>query len=104
MFKSSTICLIISLCLIQYIFADCIDGKLYCFNSNQIRLGEIVVGQCWNWRSFSCEPCGMSKLIKKRSRFHRYLLVCRHYFPNTVLVLQTKSVWATKVKEIINSY
>jgi hypothetical protein len=104
MISTSTIIIsILYLCYIQYTVADCIDGKLYCFNSKQIQLGEIIVGQCWNWRRLTCEPCG-SKLINKKISFHRYLLICRHYYRGTVKVLDTKSVWAHKVKEIINSY
>ena len=35
--------------------------------------------------------------------FHRYLFVCRHYFPNTVQVFDTKSALAFKVREAINN-
>ena len=71
--------------LVKYIFASCPNGILYCFDSNDQRLGQITVGQCWFWSRFNCRPCfEYSTSVKK---FIDYLLHCQYYYPKTVKVL-----------------
>lgn len=95
--------IIIYFCILNGISADCLDKVLYCFDSKEIRIGGIIVGQCWQWSKFSCEPCGILNINDgKQNSFHRYFHFCRYYYPNTVQVLDTKSVWAFRIRDLIN--
>lgn len=95
--------LVIGFGFIQLVSTDCVNGMLYCFDSNGIRYPkEIIVGQCWKWKKLACEPC--NTVIKNGlSSYEKYLSLCRYRYPNTVLVLETKSVWGKKIKDIIET-
>ena len=43
MFKATLIFLIIGFCLIETSLSDCVDGRLYCFDSNDVQIGGISV-------------------------------------------------------------
>ena len=86
---------------VQTVNSDCVDGMLYCYDSKSIRFPkEITVGQCWKWSILACEPC-QTELKNGKSSYQKYLPLCRTIYPNAALVLETKSVWAKKVKDII---
>ena len=80
------IAIVISLIiLIKHSYAGCPNGVLYCFDSNDKRLGQITVGQCFFWSKFRCNPClEYSTSVKA---FIDYLLQCQHHYPKTVKVL-----------------
>ena len=93
---------IICICfnLNQFALADCPSTQLYCFDTNKFNIGNITVDQCWKWSRTSCLPCaantfgrGFTKLI-----FNKYIQKCRHYYPETSLVLNTKTVFIREIK------
>ena len=57
MVKCNLIKFVILFIYIRSISTDCSDSILYCFNSNNMRAGEIIVPQCWMWNRLSCQPC-----------------------------------------------
>jgi hypothetical protein len=93
--------LLIYLALINYTLEECQDKILYCFDSMERRIGGITVPQCWKWSHFSCQPCS-STLDKEKVTFEKYITFCIHFYPTTVQVLNSKSVWLDKAKDIIN--
>lgn len=92
---------IISFGFIQNIKASCRDKSLYCFDLRENRIGEINVGQCWEWSRLSCQPCSANTNNKKIT-YEKYLITCRFFYPESVKVLDTKSVWANRIKDVIN--
>jgi hypothetical protein len=38
----------------------------------------------------------------KKITYEKYLAFCRHFYPEAVQVLDTKSVWASKIKDALN--
>jgi hypothetical protein len=94
---------IVGICLLipQGILTACGDEILYCFDSNDNNLGEIVVGSCWKWARLSCQPCGSDTTSRKIS-YHNYKSHCRHFYPDTTMVLNTKTVWANRVRDALN--
>ena len=81
--------------------AACIDGTLYCFDSNGIRYSQsLIVGQCWRWNKLACEPCYASNHDSSIS-YDRYLPLCQYFFPGSVKVLKVKSLWEKKAQDII---
>ena len=77
---------------------NCPETELYCFNSNDDRIGVIKVKQCWKWIRFSCQPCNYEYVITSMERkisFHKYLKLCQIDYPTTVKILDTKHLWAT---------
>ena len=88
----------------QQYLTDCVDGKLYCFNSNGIRFPKsLVVGQCWQWKRLVCEPCAATYNDGQIS-YSRYLPTCQYFYPGASIVLETKSLWQKKAKAIIEKY
>ena len=91
--------LIISFC---YSRADCPDRLLYCFDSNDSRIGSINVNQCWKWSMLSCIPC--SAIITSDSRrlsYYKYIHHCRYYFPDSVTVLDSKNVLIKRLRDVV---
>ena len=118
MIKMSLISITFLVCIVKSTQANCPETDLYCFNSNDFRIGEIKVQQCWKWSRLSCQPCKLDNLIKLvlnfykinhfwfignydylttstggKISFQKYLQFCQIFYPNTVQVLDTKSVW-----------
>ena len=87
--------------LIPCTFADCSDEALYCFDSNDKNLGEIIVGSCWKWGRLSCQACSADTSAKKIT-YLKYLNYCRHLYPGSVQVLNTKTVWANRLRDALN--
>ena len=99
--RSVIISLVYIFYFVQMISTDCVERMLYCFDRSNIRFPkEIIVGQCWKWKILACEPCKV-ELKNGLSSYQKYLPVCQFYYPSAVLVLETRSVWEKKVKEII---
>ena len=63
--------------LITYIYADCSDGILICYDKRDIRIGHALYGRCW--RQLVCLPC-------KRRYYKEYLQLCQYKYPTTVKV------------------
>ena len=101
MIKAIIISILIIVFSIQNLNAACYDTELYCFDSNNHRLGEIIVGQCWTWSRFNCLPF-RANLMKKQNSFQNYVNLCREFYQDTVLVLDTKQVWTHRVLSSLN--
>jgi hypothetical protein len=63
MIKISLILITFLVCIVRSTQGNCPETELYCFNSNDSRLGEIKVQQCWKWSRLSCQPCMYFYLI-----------------------------------------
>ena len=101
MLKSLFISLAIIYCLMQQIFAACSDTKLYCFDSKDERLGAITVGQCWKWSRLSCQPCE-AHTTSRIITYNEYIYHCKHHYPQSIQVLNTKSVRANIMRHLLN--
>ena len=101
MLKSLFISVALIYCLIEYTSAACLDTTLYCFDSNENRIGEIVVGQCWKWSRLSCQPCD-AEINARKITYNDYLDQCQLFFPNTAQVLNMKSVRANAIRQVLN--
>jgi hypothetical protein len=85
----------------QQYSTDCVDGRLYCFDSKGIRFpNSVTVGQCWKWKRLACEPCAATYKDGQIS-FSRYLPTCQYHYPGASLVLETKSLWEKRTKALI---
>ena len=82
-------------CIIQSISSDCPETTLYCFDATEAQVGEIIVNQCWMWNRLSCQPCS-SDLRYRKIAYYPYIWQCKHYFPETIQVLDTKTIWADR--------
>jgi hypothetical protein len=71
---------------IQLTSADCPDRYLYCFNSMEELLGEILVNQCWHWLLLSCQPCSVS-FDQRKINYEKYIYQCQYYYPESRKVL-----------------
>ncbi len=49
--------ILLSYVIIQQTSAGCPDQKLFCFDQSNNVVGDIMVGQCWNWNRLTCLPC-----------------------------------------------
>ena len=87
--------------LIKYACADCPNGILYCFDSQDKLLGQITVGRCWTWTRLSCVPCAADTSSRKIT-FNEYISYCKHYYSNSVQVLNTDSVWGDNMYDAWN--
>ena len=92
MIKVFLISILINISSIQQLNAACFDTELYCFDINNQRIGKISVGQCWIWSRVNCLPCS-ANTMEKKINFGKYIHHCRYFYPDTVLVLDTKKVW-----------
>ena len=85
------IIILLAILSIKYVTTDCPDGMLFCFDSNDNKLGQISVGRCWTWSWFSCVPCAADTSSRKIS-YQSYIHQCRYFHPQTIKVLDTDSV------------
>ena len=87
--------------LVQYASTDCPDTYLYCFNSEDTRLGEIRVPQCWAWSRLSCQPCS-ANIDARIITYHEYIHYCRYYYPETVQIFSKRNIRSLMIRNILN--
>ena len=85
------IIILLAILSIKYVTTDCPDGMLFCFDSNDNKLGQISVGRCWTWLRFSCVPCFADTSSKKIS-YQPYIHQCQYFYPLSMNVLDTDGV------------
>jgi hypothetical protein len=73
--------------------------KLYCFDSTEKSIGEILVMQCWSWLRFSCQPC-KANLNHSKIGFSEYVNDCHRLYPESKFVLKYDNLY----DEIVNEY
>jgi hypothetical protein len=70
----------------------CNHKKLYCFDSTEKSIGEILVMQCWSWLRFSCQPC-KANLNQRKIGFSEYIHDCHRLYPQSKFVLKYDNLY-----------